>query len=257
MAATRRKLRHKHGGSADRASLSDEASARRWDAFTLNPLSEQHPLKYLSDAWSYRLPLYWQILERTPPGGSILEVGAGSGAHAFWLAAREFAVTGVDYRPPVVDAARTLAQRFQIPCSFDVADAFDLTAYRGFDLVFSVGVIEHWPREKAIEALREQTQCGRVIVAEIPTRHTHLTAEVTDERFYSLRELRAIFRAAGMHEIRTLAYGHIPNGAGRARALLIPPGALKLVQRRTGRLAMSLVAIGRPRTHSATGTAHR
>lgn len=188
-----------------------------------------------------------------PPAGRILEVGSGVGPHVLWLAARGYEVTGVDYRPPVVEAARSLAEQLEISCRFEVADAFELDGHRGFDLAFSVGVVEHWPRERTIEALREQGRSARIVLAEIPTRHTRLAAPVTDERFYSARQLRAMLRAASLDRVWSFAYGDIPSHGGRLRRLLLPPALLQTTQRRTGKLAMSLVAVG----HSQNDRADR
>jgi len=232
-------------------SLPTEVSAHRWDGYSLGPLRERHPLAHFADRWRFEEPLYQEIARSVPDGGKVLEVGSGSGANLVLLAARGFQVAGVEYRPRVVEAARDLASSLKVEVPYDVADAFDLTSYRGFDLAFSVGMIEHWPREDAVRALHEQAKAARVVVVNVPTRYTRYTGEITDERFYSRRQLREIMREAGLSTVRSLAYGDVPNFAGRVCRLLLPGLIYRTgLQSRCGWPAIAHVAIGTSDVHS-------
>jgi hypothetical protein len=51
-----------------------------------------------------------------------------------WFAANGYDVAGVEYRPKLVDMARAISAELRVDCRFDVADVFDLSAHRGFDL---------------------------------------------------------------------------------------------------------------------------
>lgn len=225
-------------------SLGLQASAQRWDDFTLRAVRDQGQTAWLSDSWSYTLPMYWQIMKNVPRGGAILEVGTGGGPHLLWLAARGYRCTGVDYRLKPIEFARKAAQRLEVECRFEHGDAFDLSAYRDFDLAFSVGVIEHWPKEDSVRALAEQAACAHKVLAVIPTPNTRFAGEVTDERFYSRREFRSMMQEAGLSDIRMFAFGTVPTAFGRLATLIVPPAALKTFQNRTALLSMSHAAIG-------------
>jgi SAM-dependent methyltransferase len=206
-------------------------------------LRERHPLAHFADRWRFEEPLYQEIARSVPDGGKVLEVGSGSGANLVLLAARGFQVAGVEYRPRVVEAARDVASSLKVEVPYDVADAFDLA--------FSVGMIEHWPREDAVRALHEQAKAARVVVVNVPTRYTRYTGEITDERFYSRRQLREIMREAGLSTVRSLAYGDVPNFAGRVCRLLLPELVYRRgLQSRCGWPAMAHVAIGTSDVHS-------
>src|SRR5215216_764926 len=112
--------------------LSPEASAERWDEFTLAALRDRHPLAWLTDRWDAELSLYWRIMDNAPAHGRILEIGAGAGPNLLWLAARGYRCVGVEYRPKVVAAAKRLASQFDLDIGYGVGDAFELSGYRGF-----------------------------------------------------------------------------------------------------------------------------
>jgi SAM-dependent methyltransferase len=226
-------------------SLTPRESAKRWDSYNLGPLREGRLLDSLVSRWRFETPLYREIEAIVPSGGRILEVGTGIGANALLLTSLGYRVTGVDYREPVLEAARRTAGGFGADIEYEVADAFDLSAFRDYDLVFSAGVVEHWQRSETVLALTEQTLTARQVLCVIPTAKTHYAAEVTDERFYTCRELRSLMREAGLGQVRSFAYGDVPNAAGRAgRALLPDVVHRRIVQRRLGFLAMAYAAVG-------------
>jgi SAM-dependent methyltransferase len=224
--------------------LAADASAQRWEHYGLAAIADHGAIAYLAQRWAWEAPLYAEIERSSGPRGRILEVGAGTGANALWLAARGHDVTGVEYRPPLVEAARGLAEQLGVPARFEVGDAFDLSAYRGFDVTFSAGMIEHWDRADTVRALREQAATARAVVATVPTPHTHHTGEITDEHFYSPGEWRSIFADAGLRGVRTFGYGIVPSRTGRVTHLVLPHGLLRAIQRYSGRLSMSLGIAG-------------
>lgn len=226
-------------------SLPPQMSAARWDAYTLNALNEKHWASWLSAHWSFSLVLYARIMAAAPPGGRILEIGTGAGPHLLWLAAHGYETTGVEYRPKVVEEARRLAERLELDCRYEVGDAFALGEYRGFDVVFSTGLIEHWERDETVSLLREQSATARTVIATVPTPFTRYTGTITDERFFSLRELRALFRDAGLADVTSFGYGQVPNALGRIADLTLPRGALRLMQTKAGWLAAAYGATGR------------
>jgi SAM-dependent methyltransferase len=194
----------------------------RWDEYTLANLGDGHPLSWLIEVWRYHEPLYSELQRVLPEGGRVLEVGAGGGPNLLWLAAHGYQAVGVEYRPKVVAAAREVAEMLSMDVAYHAGDAFDLSAYRGLDAVFSVGMIEHWPYDDSVRAIREQAACARTVLVAIPTPYTRFGAGVTDERFYSRREFAELLCAAGLHNVRVLGYGDVPGTIGRASRSIIP-----------------------------------
>jgi SAM-dependent methyltransferase len=69
------------------------------------------------------------------PGQEVLDVGCGPGRHALGLAARGFAVTGVDGSPDFVALARAAAAERGLSARFVVGDVRDLAYEAAFDAV--------------------------------------------------------------------------------------------------------------------------
>jgi SAM-dependent methyltransferase len=226
--------------------LTPDESLDRWREFTQQHVRTTHPLAWLTQRWFYELPLYREIQRQTPPGGRVLEVGTGGGPNLLWLASHGYEATGVDYVPEVIDTARSLADQLQLKIRFEVADAFDLSCYRGFDTVFSVGMVEHWEYLNAVRAVREQAACARTVIVIVPTSHIRRTETVTDERFYTRRQLEMMLVDAGVEDVRVFGYGDVAGWPGRAGRLVIPDIPYRhLLQRHLGWPSHSLAAVGR------------
>jgi 2-polyprenyl-3-methyl-5-hydroxy-6-metoxy-1,4-benzoquinol methylase len=224
--------------------LSADENDARWEAYGLDRLADQHPLAFFDQRWLWERPLYARVCSRVRAGGRILEVGCGLGANAVWFAAQGYEVVGVDYLPALIDAARAVTAELRVDCSFAVADAFDLSAHRGFDLAVSFGMIEHWRRPDTVRALREQAASARQVVAIVPTPNTHYTGEITDEHFYSRRQMRAIFLEAGLSNVVSYSYGKVPSRLYRTAEWMLPGPGLKALRAWTLRFSMAQATFG-------------
>jgi 2-polyprenyl-3-methyl-5-hydroxy-6-metoxy-1,4-benzoquinol methylase len=216
-----------------------EDQRKRWERYIQGQFDGTHPLEAMHQIWSFHEPLYQRFQQLVPPGARILEVGAGSGVNIARLSMLGYQAVGVDNSEKIIAFARECAERYGFDIGLEVADAFDLSAYRGrFDLVFSTGMIEHWPEERLVSALREQVSCAPVVVAEIPTKHAHYAAPITDEIPYTWRQLRTLFERSGLDQTQTFGYGSVPNFAGAVTDQL--PPRLRCYLRRFGVSAMAL-----------------
>lgn len=166
--------------------------------------------------WGFHEILYGNIAEHVPKTGRLLDVGSGPGWSDFYLSALGYSVTGVDNEPALVDLARERAQRLNVPTEFRSADAFDLREFHGqFDLAFSCGVLEHFDRDVTVKLLQEQARCAKFVLIQIPTRYTAQTAPITDERIYTINELAAIVRDAGLKVVSKFGYGDLTATPGQ------------------------------------------
>jgi SAM-dependent methyltransferase len=67
--------------------------------------------------------------------GSVLDVGCGAGEHTIHLAARGYAVLGMDFSPAAVEVAKANAAARGVPARFEVADALALGDQPRFDTI--------------------------------------------------------------------------------------------------------------------------
>jgi len=173
-------------------------------------------LKAAVTHWGFHEILYGMIERHCPPPARILDVGCGPGWSDIYLSSAGYDVTGVDHEPRLVAHARDLAVRMRVSAAFEQADAFDLEPYHDrFDLVYSCGVLEHFDREVTIRLLAEQARCAPRVLIQIPTRHTALTGEITDERIYTVAELKRIVREAGLGVVAAFGYGDVTVTSGQ------------------------------------------
>lgn len=69
------------------------------------------------------------------PPGRALDLAAGEGRNALWLAGRGWRVTAVDFSPVAIDKGRRLAQRAGLTVDWVVADVLTYRPDAAFDLV--------------------------------------------------------------------------------------------------------------------------
>lgn len=216
----------------------------RWERYIQDQFAGAHPIEAMHRIWNFHEPLYERIRGLVQPGARVLEVGTGSGVNVARLSMLGYQVVGVDNSEKIVAFARECAERYGFAVGLEVADAFDLSAYHGeFELVFSTGMIEHWPEDQLVSAVREQAKCAPVVVAEIPTKHAHYAAPITDEIPYTWRNLRTLFERSGLSQTHTFGYGSVPNVTGTI-AEQLPPRLLRYL-RQFGFSAMALGCHGR------------
>jgi hypothetical protein len=109
-------------------------------------------------------------------------------------------------------------------------------------MAYSVGVLEHFDRADTVRLLREQARCARHVAIAIPTFYSRFTNEVSDERFYSMRELERIVADAGLTPVGRFGYGEISaTRMHRLVSLLLPKAALRLAQDRGYAYTISVV----------------
>ena len=101
-------------------------------------------------------------------GKVVCEIGAGSGltlAHLKKLGASKCA--GVDYSQEAIDMANNSNKE----CEFIYGDAFNLSIIKDkqFDLVYSLGFLEHYTKEEQLKLIAEQKRIAKECVfIEVP-----------------------------------------------------------------------------------------
>jgi len=130
---------------------------------------------FLPDRWRYRWR-YWrrdtpwdtqvtppevmEFIARTPPGRA-LDLGCGTGTNAITLTRHGWRVTGVDFVPGAIRAARDKAARSGLEIDFHVASVTDLSFLDGpFDYVLDIGCLHSL---KAEDRMRYAANLSRLL----------------------------------------------------------------------------------------------
>ncbi|GAA1809656.1 class I SAM-dependent methyltransferase [Planosporangium flavigriseum] len=205
----------------------------RWHSYIVNNLEAANErIAAAYDAWQYLGPVLDRIHARYQPGARILELGCGAGLHAAVLSAWGYEVTAVDNDQRIVDLAAETAQALGSGFEATLADATQLPEeWTGkFDLVFSLGLMEHFDRDVTVQLLREQARVSRNVMVVVPSRYTRYVG-ITDERIYSIHGWRSIFRDAGLTIDESLVFAEPPTKIARVARLALPLAVYKTLQR--------------------------
>jgi SAM-dependent methyltransferase len=105
-------------------------------------------------------PEVMEFIARTPPGKA-LDLGCGAGTNAITLARHGWRVTGVDFIPKAIFAARAKAARSGFVIDFLVASVNDLSALSGpFDYALDIGCLQSL---KAEDRMRYSVNLSRLL----------------------------------------------------------------------------------------------
>jgi len=104
---------------------------------------------------------------------SILDVGTGTGQYCIELAFRGAKCIGIDKDPESIKLAYRIAGDYHISnCVFQEIDLFDFKKYESkdenYDIVFSMGLLEHFDDSQIVKMLREMSKLGEYVIAGIP-----------------------------------------------------------------------------------------
>lgn len=136
------------------------------ELFDRNP-SNEHITSGYEDLYDFAF--------KQPPGGSVLDLGCGTGAHAVRLASRGYDVVAVDLSLAGVRAARDRFRKDGLKGHFVVADAEHLPfKNKSFAVVWSSLLLHHFPKLASLPDELARVVSKRVIAME-PNGHNLLS----------------------------------------------------------------------------------
>ena len=104
--------------------------------------------------------------------GSLLEVGAGSGAQSAVLSRTRARVVAIENDRRIMDVAKTNIERYGGAVQIVGADAFGLPFRAGtFGVAISQGLMEHFDNMDIGALIREQLRVSRSVVFSVPSDH--------------------------------------------------------------------------------------
>jgi glycosyltransferase involved in cell wall biosynthesis/precorrin-6B methylase 2 len=171
----------------------------------------------------------------------VLEVGTGTGNFSIEIAMREAKITGIDIEESSIKLAKRISQDFEITdnIEFLLGDGFNLTkeGFKNFDIVFNMGVLEHFEDKLIVKMLEEMAQAGKFVVVGVPWSGSQIyklskqfskasgTWEYGLERdFYTLRDY---FEQAGLYLLNESVIGGISETYYLQK---VNPNAIKTAQ---------------------------
>ena len=101
---------------------------------------------------------------------TILEVGIGSGMHTILLSLLGFEITGIDNDEEILKRAEKYNREWGGKAKILKMDGFDLKfPSKGFDLVISEGLLEHFTDKEIGQLLKEQLRVGKEVAISVPS----------------------------------------------------------------------------------------
>lgn len=164
---------------------------------------------WLCDVHDYTKKFFVWLKHFVPPGATVLEAGCGMGSSAILLSALGYDVTAIDIDEGTLHRARELCQILAPKVKLQKADIFDFTATQKFDLVTSLGVVEHFADEVTIDfakaMLEVLARLGKSVLVWVPA--TQPKGPTPPVHVYSEHELTRSFKAAGLDVISSYRWG--------------------------------------------------
>lgn len=99
------------------------------------------------------LPLLLRFIDRIRPGGRVLEVGAGQGERALFLARRGWRVTAIEVAPAALERLRETVAREKLTLELPDGDVFDCRLEGPFDAVLAFDRLQGLTRREGASLL--------------------------------------------------------------------------------------------------------
>lgn len=184
--------KNKSGGTPREEPVSDSAASHQWPEFLRSA-------SLFDNAVRLRF-LIWTLRRHAKPGVRLLEIGCGSGTTAVLLADLHYRVEACDVDGELVSRLIEKYSDWIRSGSLSVrkADMFQLPwAGETFDVAYHQGVLEHFPDDQIVAALREQSRVARLVLFDVPN-HRYGARPFGDERLLPIGHWRRLIRSSGM-----------------------------------------------------------
>jgi SAM-dependent methyltransferase len=192
-----------------------KASRELWDQIWEDPSNSLNPHPEMLNAFSRVLKVH---------GAKILEIGCGRAVDSMALSKLGARVSAIDYSMNALQRAKQVSSLARTEVLFTAGDTFHLPYPAGsFDLVFSQGLLEHFPDPKPV--IREQVRVineGGFIGIDVPQTYSlysiYKRALMKRGRWFagwetnfSLRELESLLRSFGLVVCKSYGYMYFPS----------------------------------------------
>jgi cyclopropane fatty-acyl-phospholipid synthase-like methyltransferase len=146
-------------------------------------------------------PELLQFLDKRPPGRAI-DLGCGTGTNVVTMALRGWKVTGVDFIPSAVAAARQKAKESRVKVDLRVEDVTQLKGIEGpFDLALDMGCFHSLPaqgQQKYLDNLERILDCRGSFLLYVFFRQEAGQNGVTEEELAEIgKRLELVWREDG------------------------------------------------------------
>jgi SAM-dependent methyltransferase len=167
---------------------------------------------------SHHAPFMEAILAERP--SSAIEAGCGTAVMSSFLELAGVRTTAVDNDKKVLEVARAAAARWPAQPRFAEHDIFKLSELGEADVVFSQGVLEHFPDADIVALARESLAVAPRFVFSVPSRwYGHL--DFGNERLMTAPEWGAILEPAGHVEVRPYFFARRRGTRGLLRPIML------------------------------------
>jgi len=156
----------------------------KWAEFYESQMSyEEHLRAHYLRIFLKKIMQYWK-------GGTLLEVGPGTGYLSIYLSKNQMRVKAVDNDVEILERCRFSNKVLQGSAEFITCDAYELSGKfkdEKFDIAFHQGLFEHFSNENILKLIEEQFKVADYILFSVPSRY-YPRQDFGDERLLSMEE---------------------------------------------------------------------
>ena len=184
----------------------------KWSSLYENEITQTSIDKYIYHKLKNKKNVI-KLINKYAYNNQIMECGAGTGILALHLSTMNYYVTALDSDKDMIDLSkRYFLNKFKdAKINYICSDIRDITVAEKFDVIYSIGILEHYSDSDIIDLINKQISMCNTVIFGIPTRYFDEDKKMYgNERYLSIRYWRNLIKKSNCKIIEEASY-HYSN----------------------------------------------
>ena len=153
-----------------------------------------------------------RLINKYATNHKVMELGSGTGVLALKISTLNHCVTALDSDKDMISLSKKyFLDKFKNPqIDYVCSDIRTFTTAQRFDVIYSIGILEHYSDSEIIDLINKQTLISNIVIFGIPTKYFDEDKKMYgNERYLPIRYWRRLIKKSGCRIIEESSYHYL------------------------------------------------